>query len=1031
MPSIKSQLIAIVLMLIFIVPSTAQEKVANTKISNSTVVLMGKSKPINELIQLQSTSKEKKARFKQNKQKPDNFKNRRGYSNAVLLDLEHQGVDPIRQWDTRNIKTVIEPIVNIDGIGDNGSPHDPTGDIGFDYYLQAINATQVGVFNKDGSLEQQFAMNTLWSEFGSSSEGDPIILFDEDAGRWIITEFTDPANVLIAISETSDPLGSYFAYNFSTPSFPDYPKYAIWPNAYSITTNEGGPGVLHQYFLDRNAMLQGDPTVTIQRVEVTGNNNTEAGFYVSTPVDWNGTLAPSSTEPMVLALNDSSWGAIAEDAVEIYTFDIDFVDPTLTVVNQKTIVVTPYDSYPCSAEGFGFACVPQQGGSGLDAIPEVIMNIPHYRNFGTHEALVFTFVTDVTDGENLAGIRWVELRKTAETDWELFQEGTYAPDDGLDRYMSSIAIDKDGNMGLAYNVSSEEEFVGVRYTGRFANDPAGMMTVEEYVAAEGQNTINSGGRFGDYSQMSVDPLDGNTFWYTTEYANGNSGSKTRIVAFQLQRDSFDLAITNLNNPMTSSDLGATESVEVVVSNLGVNPMVDYNLELLLDGAAIGQLTVTDSIFSGDRKTMTFNETIDLSAIGEYNITAIVSHPEDLNSRNDTLSSTINKIPEIDAGIVSTLPASTCAEEVVLDVVISNLGDQPLTSADIIVDINGVTFTTVNWTGNVTMSTPATESILLNNLPIGINAIVVTIANPNGITDINTANDLNNLEIEILDATGAVILEINTDEYPEETTYTITEIESGNVVATGGPFETQFTTESQILCLSEDVCYEITMFDTYGDGICCDFGEGSYQILSTENEVLITGDGNYGSEGSSLFCPGVVCMISAEIITTVATTSNPGDGTILINAANGVGPFMYSIDNGQTFSDVSLFENLEAGSYDVMVQDANGVCQYTETILVDLVSDVDDILTENTLITVAPNPSNGYFQLSLQNVATDAYFIHVNILNAEGKLVQERRLPKYGDTFETTISLVAYPNGNYYIRYLDPAINTLTKVVKSN
>ncbi|MEO0777189.1 MAG: hypothetical protein AAF146_11530, partial [Bacteroidota bacterium] len=402
---------------------------------------LGTTPPLRHLLPLPATTPEKKRQAKLSKKAPKNFIGR-GRNTVARPDLAHQGPDPVLQADRGLLSdtVIVEPSVNVPGLWDQfGSPHDPTGDIGRDHYVQAINSTTIGIFDKEGNILNSFSANTLWSSLGFTSAGDPIILYDQTANRWLITEFPDPNQLLVAVSEDSDPLGSWNAYNFATPSFPDYPKYGVWDNAYSVTTNEGGPGVLHSYFIDREALLAGNTSVSIQRLGLPGNNNTEAGFFVATPVDWSG-LTPPNSNPLIMALNDSSWGSTPEDAVEIFSVNIDWDDPDNTSVEQTTVVTAPYNSFACASLGYGFACVPQRAGGGLDGIPETIMNQPHYRNFGTHESVVLCFMTDA-DGNNRAGIRWMELRRTPGADWSVYQEGTYAPNDGKHRYMSTIAMD--------------------------------------------------------------------------------------------------------------------------------------------------------------------------------------------------------------------------------------------------------------------------------------------------------------------------------------------------------------------------------------------------------------------------------------------------------------------------------------------------------------------------------------------------------------------------------------------------------------
>ncbi len=125
--------------------------------------------------------------------------------------------------------------------------------------------------------------------------------------------------------------------------------------------------------------------------------------------------------------------------------------------------------------------------------------------------------------------------------YSLYQQGTYAPDDGVHRWMGSIAQDKNGNMGLGYSVvNGVDVYPGIRYTGRLAGDPPGQMTLGEGVIINGtgvQTTTNS--RWGDYTSMNIDPVDDCTFWYVNEYytaegqASSAAGWQTRIASFKL------------------------------------------------------------------------------------------------------------------------------------------------------------------------------------------------------------------------------------------------------------------------------------------------------------------------------------------------------------------------------------------------------------------------------------------------------------------------------------------------------------------
>lgn len=443
-----------------------------------------------------------------------------------------QGADPRWQQDYPPMRTNQQPLdQNFDGMGYTGvNPADPSLDVGPNHVIQMINGSSgayIQIYDKAGAvLVSQFYMDSFFG--GYSGLGDPIVVYDEAADRWMITEFTSGNNDMqVAISTTPDPTGTWFKYSYTAPSFPDYPKFAVWDNAYIITSNESGDSPV--YALDRTAMLAGSAG-TAQRFTVPDFGT--IAFQAATPVSWSGTAAPASgTPPMIMRIRDDAWTGATNDALEIWEFDVDFASPgstSLTLTDE--LAVSSFDSELCGYTAF--ACIPQPGtGTQLDPLREVLMNRIFYRNFGTHESIVCTHVTDV-DGTDRAGVRWYELRRTGGTagTWGIYQEGTYSPDaDG--RFMSSIAIDAFGSIAIAYNVSSSSTFPSLRYTGRKASDPLGVMTEPETTIIAG-SASNGSNRYGDYNQMGLDPSDGQTFWFTGKY-NASSQWSTRIASFSI------------------------------------------------------------------------------------------------------------------------------------------------------------------------------------------------------------------------------------------------------------------------------------------------------------------------------------------------------------------------------------------------------------------------------------------------------------------------------------------------------------------
>jgi hypothetical protein len=155
------------------------------------------------------------------------------------------------------------PDLNFEGQSFTGVfPPDTVGEVGLNHYIQLVNAsggTIINVYDKDGThIAGPVALDLLWTAGGAcaSGRGDPIVLYDTLADRWLMSEFAASGNHLcMYISQTSDPLGGgWYLYDFPTPSFPDYPKYAVWPDAYYVSSNEFSPAV---YALDRSKMLNG------------------------------------------------------------------------------------------------------------------------------------------------------------------------------------------------------------------------------------------------------------------------------------------------------------------------------------------------------------------------------------------------------------------------------------------------------------------------------------------------------------------------------------------------------------------------------------------------------------------------------------------------------------------------------------------------------------------------------------------------------------------------------------------------------
>jgi len=456
------------------------------------------------------------------------------------------------QEDTRVLDPVVQTsaptaqmpstTTSFDGIGATGMlPPDSNSDVGPDHIVEIVNA-QYQVFDKSGaSLLGPANIQTLWTGFGgtgcaATNNGDPVVLYDAAADRWVISQMSLPARPnppfyqCLAVSQTGDPTGAWHRYEFDMgSSFNDYSKLGVWGDGYYMTDNEFdssdnylGAGV---WAFERSEMLSG---LSAQSLHFSLSSADVSSSLL--PGDIDGPTAPPAGAPNpIVGFEDS---APFNHHVKVWDFHADWAVPANSTLTGPTdIAAASFDANLC---GHSVNCIPQPDAApGLDALSGFMMYRLAYRNFGAYQSLLMNFTVDAGGGTDRAGIRWTELRKSAGT-WSIAQQGTYAPDSD-NRWMGSVAQDQNGNIALGYSVSSATTYPSIRYAGRLANDPPGALSQAETTLQAGSGSQTSpSGRWGDYTSMQVDPSDDCTFWYTNQYYSSNSDRSwnTRIGSFK-------------------------------------------------------------------------------------------------------------------------------------------------------------------------------------------------------------------------------------------------------------------------------------------------------------------------------------------------------------------------------------------------------------------------------------------------------------------------------------------------------------------
>ena len=420
------------------------------------------------------------------------------------------------------------PIRNFAGVNNRNGvyPPDTNGDVGPNHYVQMVNLS-FQIWNKSGvSVYGPANGNTLWSGFGgpcqTQNAGDPIVLYDPIADRWLMSQFTSssPYGECIAISTTPDPTGSYYRYFFqhSTSVFYDYPHLGVWPDGYyagfnrfSGNTYQGPAAIVY----DRAKMLLGQPA-TFQAF------NVSSSYGTLFPSDLDGARLPPAGSPNFFASRGSN-------SLRIFKFHVDWTNSANSTFTGPTTLTTASYTQLCSTTR---NCVPQPGTTvRLDGLGDRLMYRLAYRNMGTHESLVVNHSVDAGSGK--AAVRWYELRGPNGTP-SIYQQGTYSPD-ATHRWMGSVAMDGAGNMAMVYSASSSSVYPSIRYTGRLVTDALGTMPQgESTLIAGGGSQTGTASRWGDYAMMAVDPSDDCTFWMTTEYmaSTSSNGWVTRIGSFK-------------------------------------------------------------------------------------------------------------------------------------------------------------------------------------------------------------------------------------------------------------------------------------------------------------------------------------------------------------------------------------------------------------------------------------------------------------------------------------------------------------------
>lgn len=404
-------------------------------------------------------------------------------------------------------------------------PPDMNGDVGPDHYVQIVNSL-IRVYDKNGQpMSPPFKISSLFESLGTvcstRNDGLPVVLYDPLADRWLISQTCNafpPFRQMLAVSRTGDPLGQYYTYEFVMPNVKlnDFPKFGVWPDGYYMSTDEFlgadyvGAGA---FAFDRTKLLAGDPSASYiyfnLQVPVSPRRK---GLL---PSDLDGLRPPAAGAPNTFASYTATEYGDAQDAIKLYDFHADFASPensTFTERAESPITVAAFD--PTSPEGRADISQPAPGEK-LDSQSDRLNYRLAYRNFGTHESLVVNQTVRTSGEPYRAGVRVYEFRRTGAA-YSAVEQATIG-DALTSRWIASAAQDHQGNLAVQYNIGDETKKPSIFYTGKLAGAPSGSFRTERPLI-EGSGVQKAfGWRWGEYSGMTVDPVDDCTFWMTNAY----------------------------------------------------------------------------------------------------------------------------------------------------------------------------------------------------------------------------------------------------------------------------------------------------------------------------------------------------------------------------------------------------------------------------------------------------------------------------------------------------------------------------------
>ncbi|HWN98342.1 MAG TPA: C25 family cysteine peptidase [Blastocatellia bacterium] len=573
-----------------------------------------------------------------------------------------------------------------------GWPPDVNGDVGLNHYILAVNDAYA-IYNKTGTQLAAFTENSLWSGQGLGTPcninnfGDPVVVYDQLADRWILTHFAfattgppsfnplGPYYECFAISKTSDPVAGgwwFYAVRMDTGAVPantaaDYPKFGNWNDGcLYMGANMFGSnfaafsGTLFASF-NKSDMESG---AALRSSVVFVNNTTDP--FTPIPSNISGAKGPGNLPPA------GTPNYFVSESQTAFAFEVRKFTPGANCGAGGTLGAPTNITQAAYGLSLGNV-VPQPPPAtpthNLDTLDDRLMQKVQYRNVAGGESLWVTQTTRTNP--NTARPQWAQLNVTGGVvSTTMVQTQIYTPDTTLYRWMASIAADHVGNVALGYSTSntSSPNFPSIAYSGRLVGDPLNNLpqTEVQLIAGTGPQTTTSTGtaihRWGDYTSMSVDPADDCTFWYAGMYFTNVGADATRNWNTRIGSFKFPSCVSPTEAKLKTFTADAFDDGRVLlrwssgyeIDNLGYNVYREVNGERTRINS---QIIAGSALVTGANVALTAGKSYAWADVGQAGTsTRYWLEDIDLAGKSSwngpiTLSQKIGKAPIIDQSVL--------------------------------------------------------------------------------------------------------------------------------------------------------------------------------------------------------------------------------------------------------------------------------------------------------------------------------------------------------------------------------------------